>query len=68
MSLRSQALSGFRWTASVRLLSQVITWAITIFVVRLLSPTDYGLIAMATVFIGFLQMFSEFGLGPALVQ
>ena len=68
MSLRSQALSGFRWTASVRLLSQVITWAITIFVVRLLSPTDYGLLAMATVFIGFLQMFSEFGLGPALVQ
>lgn len=68
MSLRSQALSGFRWTASVRMLSQVITWAITIFVVRLLSPTDYGLLAMATVFIGFLQMFSEFGLGPALVQ
>src|SRR5665647_1335680 len=68
MSLRSQALSGFRWTASVRLLSQVITWAITIFVVRLLSPTDYGLLAMATVFIGFLQMFSELGLGPALIQ
>lgn len=68
MSLRSQALSGFRWTASVRLLSQVITWAITIFVIRLLSPMDYGLLAMATIFIEFLLMFSEFGLGPALVQ
>ena len=68
MSLRSQALSGFRWTASVRILSQVITWAITLVVIRLLSPTDYGLLAMATVFIGFLSMFSEFGLGPALVQ
>ncbi|MFZ3081483.1 lipopolysaccharide biosynthesis protein [Rhodoferax ferrireducens] len=68
MSLRSQALSGFRWTASVRLLSQLITWAITIVVVRLLTPTDYGLLSMATVFIGFLQMFSELGLGPALVQ
>lgn len=49
-------------------MSQVITWAITLIVVRLLSPTDYGLLAMATVFIGFLQMFSELGLGPALVQ
>ena len=68
MSLRAQALSGFRWTASVRLLSQVITWAITIFVIRLLSPADYGLLAMATIFIEFLFMFSEFGLGPALVQ
>ena len=68
MSLRLQALSGFRWTASVRLLSQVITWAITLVVIRLLAPADYGLVAMATVFIAFLQMFSEFGLGPALVQ
>ncbi len=68
MTLRSQALSGFRWTASVRLLSQLTTWAITIFVIRLLSPADYGLLATATIFIEILLMFSEFGLGPALVQ
>jgi len=63
MSLRSQALSGFRWTASVRLLSQVITGAITLIVIRLLTPADYGLLAMATVFVSFLAMFSEMGLG-----
>ena len=68
MTLRSQVLSGFRWTATVRLLSQMITWAITLVVIRLLTPTDYGLLAMATVFIAFLSMFSEFGLGPAVVQ
>ena len=68
MSLRSQALSGFRWTASVRLASQVITWSITIFVIRLLSPEDYGLLAMATVFVSFLAMFSELGLGAAVVH
>lgn len=68
MSLRSQALSGFRWTASVRLLSQVITWAITLIVIRLLTPSDYGLLAMATVFVSILAMFSEMGLGAAVVQ
>lgn len=68
MSLRAQALSGFRWTASVRLLSQVITWGITIVVIRLLTPADYGLLAMATVFVAFLAMFSELGLGAAVVQ
>lgn len=68
MNLRSQALSGFRWTASVRLVSQVITWAITLVVIRLLTPADYGLLAMATVFVSFLAMFSELGLGAALVQ
>ena len=68
MSLRSQALSGFRWTASVRLASQGITWAITLVVIRLLTPADYGLLAMATVFVSFLAMFSELGLGAAVVQ
>lgn len=68
MSLRSQALSGFRWSASARLVSQLITWAITLVVIRLLTPADYGLLAMATVFVAFLSMFSELGLGAAVVQ
>lgn len=68
MSLRSQALSGFRWTVSIRLLSQLVTWAITLVVIRLLTPSDYGLLAMATVFVAFLAMLSELGLGAAIVQ
>lgn len=52
----------------MRLVSQVITWAITLIVIRLLSPADYGLLAMAAVFVSFLSMFSEFGLGAAVVQ
>lgn len=68
MTIESQALAGFRWTASVRLVSQVLTWAITLVVIRLLSPADYGLLAMATVFVTFLAMFSELGLGAAIVQ
>lgn len=52
----------------MRLASQIVTWAITLVVIRLLKPADYGLLAMATVFIAFLTMFSEFGLGAALVQ
>lgn len=68
MNLKSQALSGFRWSASVKLASQIITWTITLVVIRILSPADYGLLAMATVFVAFLAMFSEFGLGAAVVQ
>jgi len=68
MSLQSQALSGFRWSAGLKVFSQIITWAITIFVIRLLTPADYGLLAMATVSVAFLTMFSELGLGAAVVQ
>jgi teichuronic acid exporter len=68
MTLREQALSGFRWTASARMLSQVFTWALTLVVVRLLTPEDYGLVAMSTVFVLFLSAFSQFGLGAAVIQ
>ena len=68
MSLRSQVLAGLFWTGGMRLLSQILTWAVTIVVIRLLSPGDYGLLAMATIFVGFLALVAEAGLGSALVQ
>lgn len=68
MSLRSKVLSGLFWTGGARLLSQLLTWSITIVVMRLLSPADYGLLAMATVFMSILVMLAEAGLGTALVQ
>jgi teichuronic acid exporter len=68
MTMREQVMSALRWTIGARLTAQVIAWAITLVVIRILSPTDYGLLAMASVFIGFLTMFSEFGLGSAVVQ
>jgi len=66
--MRDQVMSALRWTVGARLTAQVIAWAITLVVIRILSPTDYGLLAMATVFISFLAMFSEFGLGSAIIQ
>lgn len=40
----------------------------TILIARLLTPEDYGLIAMASVVIKFVQMFRNFGLSDAVVQ
>src|SRR5206468_520631 len=50
------------------LIGQILTWGITIVVVRLLDPGDYGLLAMAMVFMGFLALVAEAGLGLALIQ
>lgn len=68
VSFRSEVLSGLRWVAAARLGGQLVTWAFTIVVMRLLHPSDYGVMAMATVFVSFIQMLKEFGLGAALVQ
>ncbi len=68
VDLKNQVISGLRWSAGVRLLSQFFTWAVTLIVVRLLTPADYGLLAMAMVFVGFLYRLAELGLGSAVVQ
>ncbi len=66
--LRQAALSGARWTVASRVGLQLVTWPITIVVMRLLEPGDYGLFAIALLFTGFIALFSELGLGVALVQ
>lgn len=67
-SLKHQVLSSVAWVAGLTYLGQVFKWGVTIFVIRLLSPADYGLMAKAMVFIGFLTMISELGLESAIIQ
>ena len=35
---------------------------------RILSPDDYGIVALATVFSSFFNLFTSMGIGPAIVQ
>lgn len=68
MTLRSQVLAGLKWTVLGRLASQLVTWAITIYVIRLLRPDDYGLMALAAIFSALFSLLAEIGLGSTLVQ
>jgi O-antigen/teichoic acid export membrane protein len=68
MSTGVRVLNAIRWSASARLLGQVLSWAITLVVIRLLQPTDYGLIAMATLPMSLLYLVNDFGFGALLVQ
>lgn len=61
-------MSGLGWSAGLRFLAQFFTWGVTLFVVRLLSPADYGLMDLAGIFVSFLAMIGELGLGAAIIQ
>jgi len=67
-SLRRKVLDGVFWLSAVRIGGQLISWAITVYVIRILSPSDYGLMAMAGVYLGFVVLFNEVGLGATIVQ
>lgn len=60
-------IRGIAWTGSIKWLSQILSWVSTVVVVRLLAPEDYGLVGMATVYLGFVALINEFGLGAAII-
>lgn len=66
-SLDRTLVRGIAWTGAVKWLSQLLSWVSTIVVARLLNPEDYGIVAMAGVFVGFIGLLNEFGLGAAVV-
>lgn len=63
-----KVLSGLRWTATLRVLGQVINWGMTIIVIRYIRPEDYGLKSMADVAIGLVAIFSTSGMEAAIIQ
>jgi len=65
---RRKVLSSFAWMGSAQFFGQLVSWAVTILVIRLLEPSDYGVMAMAAVFLSFLLMLSDLGVGAAIVQ
>ena len=60
-------LRAMAWTGAGRWATQLLTWVSTIVVARILAPSDYGLIGMATIYIGLVAVVSEFGLGQAVI-
>ena len=68
MSLREQAVSGLFWSFLDRWGGKLFALVIFLVLARLLDPADFGLVALATVFIGFVQVFVNQGFAEAVVQ
>ena len=68
MSLHRSVIKGASWRVVGRISSQVVQFGIAVVMARLLSPNEYGLIAIASVFLAFAGSFSEMGFGVALIQ
>lgn len=67
-SLRSQVRSAVIWRSGTQILGQIIAWASTFLVIRLLDPSDYGLFAMTQVVLVLLNLLNGYGLASGLIQ
>lgn len=67
-SLKKQTIHGVIWSCIERFSVQGIQFLIMIIMARLLSPNDYGLIGMLTVFIAIAQSLIDSGFSQALIR
>lgn len=68
MTLAATAARGGAITLGSQLLKLVLMLASTVILARLLSPRDYGLVAMVVAIIGVGEIFRDFGLSMAALQ
>lgn len=67
-NLKEKAAKGILWKFLDQGGTQLIQFIAGIYIARILSPEDYGLIGMMAIFIGISQMFIDSGLKATLIQ
>lgn len=65
---KNKVISNFIWRFAERCGAQIVTLIVSIVLARILSPEDYGTVALVTVFTTIMQVFVDSGLGTALIQ
>lgn len=67
-NLKKKTIIGLIWQYAEKCGSQIITFVVSIILARILTPSDYGIVGLVTVFISISLVFAESGMGQALVQ
>ena len=68
MSLRKQATSGLIWTFTQQFGNQLIGFVVSIFLARLLLPSEFGLIGMIAIFYSIGRSLMDSGMTQSLIR
>lgn len=66
--LRQKVIGGVVWAMLEKLSMQIVTFGVTLVLARLLTPADYGTVALITIFVSVAEVLADSGFGRALVQ
>lgn len=67
-SLKSKTLQGTLWSSVERFSVQGIAFVVMVIMARILTPEDYGLVGMLTIFIAISQSLIDSGFSQALIR
>jgi len=68
VSIGKEIVNGVFWNAIQRYSGIFVQICVTSLLARLLCPEDFGVVAIASVFINFFSLFTDMGIGTAIVQ
>ncbi|MGA7161821.1 MAG: MOP flippase family protein [Bacteroidota bacterium] len=68
MSLKSAAVSGAKWTTASSIAITLLQFLQVAILARLLSPSDFGLMGMIMVVLGFAQTYMDMGISNAIIH
>jgi teichuronic acid exporter len=68
VTLKNKVLTGLKWSLIAKLLTQIVSWVATFYVIRLLTPEDYGVIAIYSIFYSFITIFAVNGFLSSLIK
>lgn len=67
-SLKSKTITGVSWSAADSIANQGVSFLVSLVLARLLSPSEYGIIGIATIFITILSGFIDCGFSNAILR
>lgn len=67
-NIKSQVVTGIKWSLFAKFAAQVFSWIVTFVVIRILQPEDYGIIEIATAMISLGIALGVSGFSDVLVQ
>lgn len=68
MKVVNKALTGVRWGVFAKSINQTLSWMATIWIIRILSPEDFAIIALSDLVLGIFLVLGQLGIEGALIR
>lgn len=68
MSQENKIVKAFGWQSLNAVCQSVIQLIFNAIMARLIAPESFGVMAIVLIFIGFIEIFGQIGIGPAIIQ
>lgn len=66
--IKQRVINGSIWTIFSNISTNSVSFAVTVVLARLLTPEDFGIVAISAVFVGIVTLFQDLGMGSAIIQ